>query len=234
MGSIKQNKDLEQVLRQLENTLREGLPFIILDRDGTLNYDSGYVHKKEDLKLHKGVIEGLTLLNDYYRFVVISNQSGVPEGNFTIKDMNKFNDELTKKLSKNGIKIEKIYSCVDSPYLPLNRRKPNPTYLFQAKEEFNIDLGKSWVIGDRIKTDIKMANDACCKSVLVQTGHQRGKYFNKFEIYGVDIDKTGIKPDYVAENLFEAAKFIIRNDEPRLNDYKKLLKLDKIYKTLRS
>lgn len=231
---MKQNKKLEQILRQSGNILEEGFPFIILDRDGTLNYDFGYVYKKEDIKLHEWVIEGLTLLKDYYRFVVISNQSGVPEGNFTIKDMNKFNKELTKKLSKNGIKIEKIYSCIDSSSLPLNRRKPNLTYLFQAKKEFNIDLRKSWVIGDRVESDIKMANDACYKSVLVQTGHQKGKYFNKFEMYGVDINNYGIKPDYVAENLFEAAKFIIRDDESRLNDYKKLLKLGKIYKTLRS
>ena len=82
---------------------------IILDRDGTLNEDQGYIHKIEDFKLLPGVIEGLNLVKDKFLFFIISNQSGIGRGFYTVDDFWKFNNHLTSKLKQNGIKIEKTY-----------------------------------------------------------------------------------------------------------------------------
>jgi len=173
---------------------------IILDRDGTLIDDPGYVHKIEDFKLIDGVIEGLGLLKNDFKFFVITNQSGIGRRFFTLKDFEKFNNHLMGVLKKNNITIQKTYICHHHPDDKCDCRKPSTKFIKQAAKEFDIDLENSWVIGNH-PHDIEMGKNAGCKTIYVLTGH--GKEHK---------DELKIKPNFIMDNLYEASKIILENE----------------------
>lgn len=167
---------------------------VFLDRDGVINEDPGYVHKIDDFKFINNAIEGLKLLKDF-KLILITNQSGVGRGYYTKRDFLKFNSHLINELLKNKIKIEKTYYCLHHPDESCNCRKPSIKHIEEAKKEFNIDLGQSYVVGDHLH-DIEMGKKAGCKTVFVLTGH--GKKH-----------KETIKADFIAQDLYGAAQWII-------------------------
>jgi len=173
------------------------------DRDGTLNNDGGYVHKVEDFKLIDGVIDALKLLKDDFKFFIVTNQSGVGRGYYTIYDVNKFNDTMLEEFTKNGIKIEKIYICPHTPEDNCDCRKPSIKFIKDAEKEFNTDIKNSWVIGDH-SWDVKTGINAGCNSIYVLTGHGRKEQD--------DLEKNNIKPSFIAEDLYEAAKMIMNKN----------------------
>ena len=170
---------------------------VILDRDGTLVEDIGYHHKIEDFKLIPSVIEGLKLLKNYKLFIV-TNQSGIGLGIYTLKDFENFNNHLLEELKKHKINIEKIYVCPHKPEDNCKCRKPKTKLIKDAEKEFNIDLKKSFVVGDK-KIDVELGKKAGCKSILVLTGN------------GMK-EKENSKADFVAKDLLEAAEWILKND----------------------
>lgn len=170
---------------------------VFLDRDGVVIQDMGYAHKIEDFKLIKNSIEGLKLLKKYKLFIV-TNQSGIGRGYFTIKDFEDFNNHLIQELKRHNIKIEKTYVCPHAPEENCECRKPKAKMIKETAEEFGIDLNRSFMIGDK-KIDIEMGQNAGCKSILVLTG--RGMK-----------EKENAKADYTAKDLVDAAKWILRND----------------------
>ena len=169
---------------------------VFLDRDGTLVEDPGFVYKVEDFKLLDNVVEGLELLNDKYKFFIVTNQAGVALGKFSLNDLQKFNDHLINELNKGGINIEKIYFCPHKPEDNCECRKPKTKFLLDAEKEFEIDLENSFVIGDK-ETDITLGRNGGCKSILVLTG-----YGEKYK----DVDC-----DFVAKDLLDAAQWITNN-----------------------
>jgi len=175
---------------------------IFLDRDGTLNVDEkGYTYKIEDFQLHDGVIEGLKRLKDFKLFI-ISNQSGIGRGYYSEEDMHKYNKKMLEEFSKNNIKIEKVYFCPHSPKDKCDCRKPSLKFVKEAEKEFDIDLSKSWVIGDH-GFDVKMGKDAGCKTIYLLTGHgtkhlEETKRFN---------------PDHIAKSFLEAIDFLLKNEK---------------------
>ena len=169
---------------------------VFIDRDGVITEDIGYVHKIGDFKLVSNAIEGLRLLKDYKLFIV-TNQSGIGRGIYKVEDFLRFNNYLIKTLKKHNIKIEKIYYCPHKPEDKCDCRKPKIKFLKDAEKEFRIDFKKSFVIGDR-KSDVEMGNTAGCKTVLVLTGH------------GIN-SKNDVKSDYFAEDLVDAAKWVLKN-----------------------
>ncbi len=177
---------------------------VILDRDGTLNYDAGYTHRIEDFRLFDHVIEGLQLIREMgFRLFLATNQSGIARGYFSEHDMRVFNDHLLHVLKASSITIDGIYFC---PYHPTEGigpwrrdmpcRKPRPGMLLQAARDHHIDLERSYVIGDR-KSDILAGRAAGCTTILVLTGAA-----------GADEPNLVVKPDYVACDLLEAAAMI--------------------------
>jgi D-glycero-D-manno-heptose 1,7-bisphosphate phosphatase len=172
---------------------------IILDRDGTLIHDPGYVHKVEDLKLIEGTLEALHLLKENFKFFIVTNQSGIGRGIFTFSDFEKFNNSLLKIFKKNDIAIEKTYVCHHHPDEKCDCRKPGIKFVKEIEKDFNISLKNSWVIGDH-PHDIEMGKKAGCRTIYVLTGHG--------EKEREDLGK--IKPDFIAKDIYEASKLITR------------------------
>tara|TARA_Y100000310_G_scaffold316318_1_gene367881 strand:- start:16677 stop:17933 length:1257 start_codon:yes stop_codon:yes gene_type:complete len=170
---------------------------IFFDRDATLNEDEKYTYKIEDFKLLPKVIEGLKKLKNF-DFFIISNQSGIGRGYYTLKDVEKFNNHMLNEFKKHGINIKKIYLCPHAPEKNCDCRKPKTKFLKQAEKEFNLDLNNCYVIGNR-ETDILLAKNADCKSILVPTN-------------GKEFDLMSINPDYRAEDLEKAAEYILKNN----------------------
>ena len=166
---------------------------IFLDRDGVIVEDVGYAHKIGDFKLIPKAVEGLKLLKNYKLFI-ITNQSGIGRGYYTMKDFENFNNYLIQELKKHNIKIEKTYVCPHKPEDNCDCRKPKVKLLKAAEKEFGIDLKKSFVIGDKT-ADIEMGRNAGCKTILVLAGHGTTA-------------KDEAKADFVAKDLLEAAKWI--------------------------
>lgn len=177
-------------------------PAIFLDRDGTLNWDPGYVHKVEDFRLLPGVIEGLKLLSEKYLFIIITNQSGIGRGYYTEDDMHAFNAVLIEELEKYEIEIKKIYFCPHHPDEICECRKPNPTNILRAAEEYNIDLEKSWMIGDH-PSDVQCGLNAGCRAIYLSTGHGK-KHFH-------ELKEKDVVPTYIADDFLTATKYILNH-----------------------
>ena len=132
-------------------------PAAFLDRDGVLNIDHGYVYRLDALDVIPGAGEAVRLLNDAgYLVIVVTNQSGVARGFYGEDDVARFNDELSRRRALHGARSDAFYHCPHHPEGAVARfaiscdcRKPGPGMLAQAARDFEIDLGGSFLIGDR-------------------------------------------------------------------------------------
>jgi|TARA_B110000027_G_scaffold88009_1_gene93271 D-glycero-D-manno-heptose 1,7-bisphosphate phosphatase len=132
-------------------------PAAFLDRDGVINYDYGYVYKLKNFKFRPGVIRGLQLLKKkgFYIFIV-TNQSGIARGIFKEKDFLKLHDQINQKLKRKKISFDEIKF---SPFLPNGKikkyrktsktRKPGNLMIMQLKKKWDVNLKKSFMIGDK-------------------------------------------------------------------------------------
>ena len=127
---------------------------LFLDRDGVINVEKDYLYKIDDFEFVDGIIE---LCKHYqstgYKIFVVTNQSGIVRGYYTEDDFRILSDWMLKEFSKNGVMIDKVYHCPHHPDISgeCSCRKPNPGMLLSAKNDFNIDLSKSIIIGDKEK-----------------------------------------------------------------------------------
>lgn len=145
---------------------------VFLDRDGTLNVDKNYLSDPADLIIIPGTSAALRRLKDAgFLLFIVTNQSGIGRGYYTLADMHAVNDKLCAELAKDGIHFEKIYFAPEAPEEPSRGRKPSPQFLFDARDEFGIDLAQSYMIGDKI-IDLECGwNAGVKKSILVRTGY---------------------------------------------------------------
>ncbi|TYB91431.1 MAG: HAD family hydrolase [Kosmotoga sp.] len=172
------------------------MKFVILDRDNTLNHDPGYLHQPEKVKLKKNVIPALKLLKkEGYRFIVITNQSGINRGYFDRRDAIKVNIKINKILMKNGVSIEKFYLCPHTPKQNCSCRKPKIGLFKKAQKDFEIQISKSYMIGDK-ESDILF-----------------GKRAELRTIYLGSKNSLDVEPDFISRDLLEAAKWIIKNEK---------------------
>lgn len=155
---------------------------IFLDRDGTINVEVDYLHECDKLSFLPGAVEALQLLQKKgYKLIVITNQSGVGRGYFSMEDVDKVNNYMAELLSKEGVLIEDFYCCphVEADHCPC--RKPQP-YLYQkAAKEHQIDFTQSYMVGDKY-TDIQAAFELDCGYGMVLSGHSIDeKILQKYE-----------------------------------------------------
>jgi D-glycero-D-manno-heptose 1,7-bisphosphate phosphatase len=175
---------------------------VFLDRDGTLNEDNMYPHKIEHFKILPGVIEGLGKLRKDYIFIIITNQSGIGRRMFKDEDFHVFNNHLLDVLKKHGIEIKKTYYCPHVPEDNCDCRKPNIKSITDASREFDINIKKSWMIGDH-PPDVEIGKRAGTRTIFMLTGH--GKQ------HVDDLKKLDLEPDFIAKGFEEAADFILKN-----------------------
>jgi D,D-heptose 1,7-bisphosphate phosphatase len=180
---------------------------VFLDRDGTLNFDPGYIGDPKDLRLLPGAGEALHLLKlNGFKLLVISNQSGISRGLISDEDVRAVNGRLNKLLTEFDAKVDAFYYCPAHPDFSsveeCECRKPSTKMVMQAASDFQINLEKSYFIGDSV-SDIECARKAGIKSVLVKTG-QGGESLSILQ-------NQNKMPSFVAENIMDACKFILKD-----------------------
>lgn len=179
---------------------------VFLDRDGTINYDPGYLKDPAKVILLDGVAEGIRKLKERFGFkiIVISNQAGVSKGLMTVQDVEAVNHKINELLSPQDAGIDAFYYCPFHPdFDPPERticRKPSPQMILKAAEEHNIDLGGSFMIGDKI-SDVEAGINAGVKTIYLKTS------LNSEEEISILINE-GKKPNFVAANFNEAYDYI--------------------------
>lgn len=174
---------------------------IFLDRDGTLIVDKHYLHKPEEVEILPGAADALRRLQDAgFLLFLVTNQSGVGRGYFTMDDVTRVHAFLEAELASEDVTFTGIYVAPEAPEQPSHGRKPSPGFLFDAREEFEVDLSKSFMIGDK-RIDLEAGwNAGVAASLLVRTG------------YGAETERqegTTLAPGIVVDDLSGAAEWIL-------------------------
>jgi len=147
---------------------------VFLDRDGTLVEERNFLCRPENVVLVAGAGEALrTLQTAGFRLFIVSNQSGVGRGYFTMSDVQAVNQQVRTEFAPFGVRFEKIYVAPEAPDMPSRGRKPSPQFLFDARDEFGLELAESYMIGDKL-CDLECGwNAGVKKCLLVRTGYWR-------------------------------------------------------------
>lgn len=147
---------------------------VFLDRDGTLIEERNYLCRPEQVAFFPGVGAALNRLQQAgYRLFIVSNQSGVGRGYFTLADVQQVNQYIDAELGKQGVHFDRTYVAPEAPGLPSRGRKPSPQFLFDAREEFHLDLAQSFMVGDKL-IDLECGwNAGVRQCILVRTGYGR-------------------------------------------------------------
>ncbi len=175
---------------------------IFLDRDGTLIKEKEYLHDPAQVEvfpeafvsLQRVVAAGFTLF-------IVTNQSGVGRGYFTLADVDEVNARVVQEFQPHGVTFRKIYIAPEAPDQPSRGRKPAPQFLFDARDEFGMDLASSYMIGDKL-IDLECGWNAGVRaSILVRTG------------YGLEIERehpAQLTRAVVVDDLSSAADWILK------------------------
>lgn len=188
---------------------------VFLDRDGVLNelvsnpvtgeYEPP--HRIDDMKLFPYVIDCLEKLQDSgYELFLVSNQPDCAKGKIPLETLKKIHKKFDQLLTLRGIHFREYYYCYHHPHGIISEysfecrcRKPQPFFLFKAEEDYNIELGNSWMIGDQ-DTDIECGKAGGTKTILIEEP--------------LSVKKRGkSQPDYKTENLKGAVSIILQIDQ---------------------
>lgn len=175
--------------------------FVLLDRDGIIfKYRRDqYVNTTADIEYIDDALNSLKKLTDSgFKIIVISNQAGVGKGLMSLENLEAITIKLLSDVKTAGSKIEEIYYCIHKTDENCECRKPKPGLIYKAAEKYNINLSKTFLVGDN-ESDIEAGKNAGCKTILVLTGNASLKSF----------DELKTKPDFIEENLSAAVNRII-------------------------
>lgn len=184
-------------------------PAVFLDRDGTINQDVGYLNHPDQLELIAGAAAAVRLLNRAgLAVVVISNQAGIAKGLIREEMMPVIHAAFVNMLAREGAAIDGFYYCPHHPegtIAPYARtcdcRKPAPGLARRAASELGLDLGSSYVVGDKV-SDVRLAHNVGASAVMVKTGHGS----HELQTYPADCGP----PRYVARDLSDAVQWILQ------------------------
>lgn len=184
---------------------------VFLDRDGTINIEKDYLHKIEDFEFIPGAPEAIKRLKDAgFLVIVVSNQSGVGRGYFDEQAVERLHRYLQSELAGHNTLIDAFYFCPHHPEKGIGNykivcdcRKGAPGMLLQAAIDYNIDLSRSFMVGDKL-ADIEAAENAGCQPILILTGYGQREKQKMIK------DKVDVCPDLAA-----AVKAILTVDELR-------------------
>ena len=202
-------EELKSGLIQSKN-LKNKQRAIFIDRDGTINVSKGFISKADDLELIPGTIDAIKAINKSGALaIVITNQPVIARGECSFEELHNIHNKLKTLLGEKGAFVDDIFYCPHHPdkgfegevpelKFDCECRKPKTGMIDEAVEKYNIDLSKSYMVGDSTM-DLETARNAGIKSVLVDTGFagNDGKYDRSCDIE--------------AKNLFDAVEKIIKD-----------------------
>ena len=169
---------------------------IFLDRDGVINKEVNYLYKIEDFEFIDGIFKAcLHYQNLGYKIIIITNQSGISRGYFSESDYQKLTQWMLGQFEKNNINILDVFHCPHGPDSICECRKPKPGMLLSAKHKHNIDMSKSWMIGDKSADIIAANNSGISNTILVKSGHQ--------------INESLSKAKFIIDSIIDSKKIII-------------------------
>lgn len=160
-----------------------GTPAVFLDRDGTITREVGYINHVDRLELEPDAVAGLRRLQAHgLKLVVVTNQTGAARGLHPLDLIEVVNGRLRELLRAGGVTLDAVYCCPHHPDVgepPLRRacecRKPKPGLILRAAADLDIDLSRSYMVGDKL-SDVRCAQNAGVKGVLVLTGYGKGEF----------------------------------------------------------
>lgn len=177
---------------------------VFLDRDGTLIAEKNYLHRPEDVEVFPGAGGALKRLAEAgFKLFMVTNQSGIGRGYFTLAEAERVNERVGADLAPDGVRFEKMYIAPEAPEQPSRGRKPSPQFLFEARDEFGLDLAESFMVGDKLIDLACGWNAGVQKSILVRTGYGAG----------VERDQPEqIKRAFVTDDLTGMAEWILHQN----------------------
>jgi D-glycero-D-manno-heptose 1,7-bisphosphate phosphatase len=186
---------------------------VFIDKDGTLIKDVPYNVDPRLIELYDGAVHALQALKRQgYLLVVVSNQSGVARGYFSLTELKPVEDKLRHELEKNNVELTAFYFCPHHPEGTVKEfaidcfcRKPRPGMLVKAAEDYDIDLTNSWMVGD-ILNDVEAGNAVGCKTILINNGNETE--------WQINASRTPYK---TAADLTEAVQFILETEHENAN-----------------
>jgi histidinol-phosphate phosphatase family protein len=169
---------------------------VFLDRDGTIAKDVHFCCRVEDLEILPHVPEAIRLLNQNgFKVVVITNQSGIGRGHLTEQTLHQIHHYMKQELAQCNACIDAIYYCPHHPNDKCECRKPQTGLLLRASRDLNIDLKRSFMVGDA-ERDMIAGKTMGCRTALISADlHSDGE--------------TSEPPDFVAEDLLSVALWIV-------------------------
>ncbi len=174
-------------------------PAVFLDRDGTINEHVEYLSEPDKFKEIPGAYAAIRRLRELgFRIIIVTNQPGIGLGYFSKEDFYAVTREMLRQGSSQGALYDKIYFCPHSKSDGCACRKPGVFFLERAAQELNVDLSRSYVIGD-MTSDVQLGVDGGCKAILVKSGR------------GGDDGMFKSAPHYVAQDLLDATEWIAQN-----------------------
>jgi D-glycero-D-manno-heptose 1,7-bisphosphate phosphatase len=172
-------------------------PFVLLDRDGTLNVERDYLSHPDEMELLPGVPAALARLRALgFGLVVITNQSGIGRGYFSLDTVELIHQRLRELLAEQGAEIDAIYLCPHAPDESCDCRKPLTGMVDQAVAEWGFDPRQAFLVGDK-EADIDLGRALGARTILVRTG------------WGRDTERAGhCAPDIIVDDLPAAVAWI--------------------------
>jgi heptosyltransferase-2 len=175
---------------------------VFLDRDGTLNYDPGYLKSVAELRMLPGVTAALARLKAAgARLVVVTNQSGIGRGFLTLKDLEAVHARLQGILEQGDAALDAIYFCPHHPDDGCRCRKPGTAMIERAVSELQLDLRRSYIVGDHFR-DVQLARNVGAKAVLLVPGRVDAQALERLKA-------ERAVPDVIVASLEEAADWIL-------------------------
>ena len=172
---------------------RGSSPAVFIDRDGTLMEEVHYCSDPAQVRVFPGAADALGALQRAgFRTILVTNQSGIARGLISLEQYEKVHARLLELLGSEL--LDAAYMCADGPDGQSLRRKPAPGMLFEAAREWDLDLSRSWMVGDK-SIDIECGNRAGVPGILVRTGHGNGQ--------------GTVGAAHVAEDFSEAVRWIL-------------------------
>jgi D-glycero-D-manno-heptose 1,7-bisphosphate phosphatase len=171
-------------------------PAVFLDRDGTLIDDVGYIKHSSEVSFYPYTYEALSLLQEHFLLFIITNQSGIGKGITTENEVSEVNTYITKALKEQEIVIYDVFCCPHKSEDNCECKKPKTYFIDKARQLYNIDLSRSFIIGDH-PSDIQCGLNAGITPIYLLTGHGQN--------HREEISKETV----ICSDLLEASKYII-------------------------